>query len=243
MSLNKPDAQKPDFGLSIILLAYNEEKNLIAAVDTCLDYLKGLPGDHELIIIDDGSTDETPEIARSLQKEHPGIRVVTHEVNMGMGAGIRTGIMAATKPFFEAMPADGQIPPSETDKLLHLLPEADFVISRYTAREDGLSRKILSQGFRLAMRLFLGGYVPLQGLYVFPTTVAQDIVRAGRARSHSFLFSFELLQGGVKKGLRYGTAYIQCTPRLVGKSKVANVRTIVKILQELMEGRRDRGRV
>lgn len=223
--------------LSIILLAYNEADNLAGAVQKVLAYLDKLPGDHELIIVDDGSTDDTADIARSLAENRPNVRLLRHATNRGMGAGMRTGIMEARKPYFEAMAADGQVDPSETGKLLAKLLSNDFVISRYTARDDGASRTALSWGFRKAVKCFLGGCVPLEGLYIFPTAPAQSIIREGGARSDTFLFSFELLQKAVSRGMRYETVSIDCRPRTAGASKVANVRRIARIVRELWQTR------
>ena len=219
--------------LSLVLLAYNEQDLLPETARACLRYLEKSPDVGELIIVDDGSTDGTGSLADALAQKHPAVRVVHHRQNRGMGAGMKSGILAAEMKYFVSLPADGQISPAEIDKLWPLLENYDFVTSIYRKRNDGLDRTILSGGLRLLLRAGLSVRVPLEGLYVFPTPAAQEWIKQSLVYSNTFLFSFELLQHAADQGLDYAVATIECRPRTSGRSKVANVRRIMRILREM----------
>jgi hypothetical protein len=226
--------------LSVVLLAYNEASHLARSADQCLQYLDTFAGDGELIIVDDGSTDDSGRIAAGLAQRHEAVRMMRHPHNRGMGAGMKTGIREARLDYFVSLPADGQIAPSEIDKLWRAMDRHDFVTSIYRSRRDGVSRKVLSGGLRLLLRVGLGVRVPLEGLYLFPTAPAQRWLAQGAFYSDTFLFSFELLQRAVAAGLSYGVATIDCRPRAGGRSKVANAAKIVRILQEMAKVRAGR---
>ena len=107
--------------VSVVVPAYNEEATIrdvlekVVAVD-----LSGLSraARLEVIVVDDGSSDRTREIVRALADEHAAIRLVEHEVNRGKGAGIRTGLAAATGEIILVQDADLEYDPNDYPALL-----------------------------------------------------------------------------------------------------------------------------
>jgi dolichol-phosphate mannosyltransferase len=130
------------YTLTLVVPCYNEEQTLTH----CIERVLALRSDQlklEIIIVDDCSKDKSLEVARALEKEHPEIRVLHHEVNQGKGAALRTGFVHATGDFVGIQDADLEYEPLEYRKLLEplLRNEADVVFgSRYL--KPG-SRKIL----------------------------------------------------------------------------------------------------
>lgn len=109
-----------DLDVSVIIAAYEEEKNLPAVLD---GVKKTLPDLRQLIVVDDGSKDSTARVA----EEH-GAQVIRHETNRGKGAALRTGMAAAKGDIIIFLDADGQDPPSEIPLLLEPFEAgADFV--------------------------------------------------------------------------------------------------------------------
>ena len=111
-----PDAA-PAPRISIVIPAYNEQ----GIIGPVLDQLRGRY--HEIIVVDDGSTDGTPEEA-----EAHGARVVRHPYNIGNGAAIKSGVRAATGEIIVLMDGDGQHPPADVPRLLSHLGAFDMVV-------------------------------------------------------------------------------------------------------------------
>jgi len=92
----------------------------------------------EIILVDDGSTDETAKVARQLEAQHERIRFIAHEKNQGKGAALRTGFQAATLPYLIVQDADLEYDPAEFVKVISPLAQdrADVVYgSRYLKKD------------------------------------------------------------------------------------------------------------
>ncbi len=91
-------------------MAYNEQQGLPVTVAEVLEVLEGYT--FEVLIVDDGITDQTETIARQLESSHPEVRHVPHPVNLGLGGVYRTGFAQAGGEWLTFLPADGELPPS-----------------------------------------------------------------------------------------------------------------------------------
>lgn len=105
--------------LSVLIPVYNEE----ASVAEVVRRVASVPVDKEIIVVDDCSTDRTPEILAGLQGEIPGLRVIRHPVNRGKGAGIRTAMEAASGDCLIIQDADLEYDPMEIPRLLQPIIE------------------------------------------------------------------------------------------------------------------------
>ncbi len=133
--------------LSIIVLAYNEETSLRDVVLSLLPVLKILVDKYEILIIDDGSKDNTGKIADNLAKKYEGIRVIHHKKNKGYGAGQKTGFRNAKYELVMAIPSDKQFDVGDIKKYLAMITSFDVVVGVRTKRKDSLARRIMSTGF------------------------------------------------------------------------------------------------
>ncbi len=124
--------------LSIVIPAYNEEDGIKEISERVLDVSEELRsvgvGSLELIVVDDGSRDRTPEIARSI----PGVKVISHETNKGYGAALKTGFAAAQGELIGFLDADGTYPPEYFPALCEIAQNGvDLVIgSRMSGAES-----------------------------------------------------------------------------------------------------------
>lgn len=135
--------------LSVVIPAHNEAGNigpLLSEIDTALSYLN----DYEVIVIDDGSDDNTlKELYRALS-DYPRLRVLRHEQRSGKAAGLVTGINAAQAPWVVTLDGDGQDDPSEIPKLLAgrdaaLSPKVKLVSAVRMNRNDGKAKSFASK--------------------------------------------------------------------------------------------------
>lgn len=217
--------------ISLIFLMFNEETNIASVLQDAISYCKSALHDWELLVIDDGSTDRSAEIVKAIQKDTPQIRLIQHQKNQGMGAGMTTGVQNAEKKYFIFFPADGQVAPVELNKMIPLLQKTEIVLTTYTNNRT-FSRRITSQTLRIFMKLLVGIDFKLQGLYLFPTQLAVSLLP--KIKSKTFFFSFELIHRAVGKGALFSNTELICLPRISGKSKIFNVQRIKKVAFEVI---------
>lgn len=217
--------------LTLVYLMFNEEQNIGPVLDDGVAWLDAHVDDWQIVVVDDGSSDGSADVVRARADAEPRIELVQHGRNRGMGAGMRTGINHASKDHFVIFPADGQLEPVELEKLMPLLDRADIITSVYPHRHSTMVRLVMSRVFRGLLALAAGIRFELEGLYVYPTAVARELVP--KIECETFFFSFELIQRGVERGLTIEQTVINVKPRLSGESKVANAKRIQRIFGEV----------
>ncbi len=109
----------------------------------------------EVLIIDDGSTDDTTEIAQRLSSENANVRVLRHTINKGYGEALKTGMKAAQYSWVFYSDGDLQFNLSEITLLVSEAANADVVVGYRIDRADPLYRQLNAAIYRLALRLFM----------------------------------------------------------------------------------------
>jgi len=130
--------------ISVILPTYNEEKAVASVIDQITAVMNEKGYDFEIIVVDDGSTDRTPEIAKE-----KNVRLLRHDINKGVGAARKTGILNAKGKIIVMLDADGTYPVKSIPGLLQYIPEFDQVIGLRTSEQGSL--RILRQPVKWAM--------------------------------------------------------------------------------------------
>lgn len=223
-------SEAPD--LAIIVFAYNEAKNIPTVLAELRAWLDTHEPGAEIVFVDDGSTDDSyAAAARALEGTPHQLR--QHRKNRGIGAGIKTGVVASRARYMTFMPADGQIAPEAIGTLRaeSLRSGADVVFSVYDHRDDGIKRKVLSWGVRSLIFAVHGVRMQSDGPYLF----RRDVFDVDRLVPDSFFLNFEFpIRASVRK-LRTSTVTIACRPRQTGVSKSSGLRTIKVIARDLLE--------
>ncbi len=130
--------------LTIVMPCFNEEASLRTFLPSVLDFAG--KNSWKVIVINDGSTDSSKLILSELDREYSNIEVITHNVNKGYGAALKSGITNSMTEFTATMDADGQHFPDDIEKLLAIRNErnADMVIgSRKEAKAGGTYRSFV----------------------------------------------------------------------------------------------------
>jgi phosphoglycolate phosphatase-like HAD superfamily hydrolase len=216
--------------LSMVLLAWNEEASIAAAVRDCRRVGRLWLSGYEIIVVDDGSRDSTA--ARAEAASEGDVRIVRHARNLGMGAGLRSGYGAARCDYIAFLPADRQVRPQS---LLAFLPWATpetTVISTYVTPPSGESRRLISLVFSFLVRGLGGMRVHYAGSYMFHLRWL-EIIDLHTVRSETFVFSFELLEKMRQAGSRFASVTIRPFVREVGRSREVALRRIVRVFGEI----------
>ncbi|MFA6295443.1 MAG: dolichyl-phosphate beta-glucosyltransferase [Candidatus Paceibacterota bacterium] len=171
--------------LSLIIPAYNEEKRLSKTLISVNDYLSHQSYDYEIIVIDDGSKDETVQLVSSLEKEIPYLKLlIQNDMNRGKGYAVRAGMLSAVGNYRLFMDADGSTSIDQIEKLRPFFLEGyDVVIS--SRRVSGAVIKAEQPWYRLFLgwifRTIVEFIVPLgvkdsqNGFKMFSNKAAMDI--------------------------------------------------------------------
>lgn len=139
--------------ISVVLLVHNAEAHLEEVVGSWVGFLNGLNREYEVVLVDDGSTDRTAELAEPLVQRNPRVRLLRHETHRGEGAALRTGVAAAQLPLLACAPCDRRYRPDELRRLLGEIDRA-HVVSGYRVWQPvpGWARG-LGQAYRAAARI------------------------------------------------------------------------------------------
>lgn len=221
----------PVMDWSLIVFAYNEEATLEKVVNQCKDFIKQ-SGSHdaEVIIVDDGSTDGTPDICRQLGKNANGIRVIRHEKNLGIGAALRSGYDAASKTYVCAIPADGQF---DVRELLQIPAfESSVFYSFYRVEKTGYNnfRKLLTKANQFLNAIILK--VAIKDVNWIKVFRRDQLLKAGISLSSS-LIETEICYKLIKSGIRLEELPSVYLPRRAGLPKGGSTKTMMQALREL----------
>jgi glycosyltransferase involved in cell wall biosynthesis len=144
--------------LSYFFPAHNEEANLQGLVEEALESLPALAEAFEIVIVDDGSRDDTGRLADELAAAHPQVRAVHHPTNRGYGAALRSGFAAARYANIAFTDGDRQFRVADLGRLIDRLGggDVDAVVGYRIRRADPLVRTVYARLYRLANRIFFG---------------------------------------------------------------------------------------
>ncbi len=143
--------------ISVVLPVFNEEHTVAEVIKRTRNVLQARGEPFEIIVVDDGSTDRTPEILRALTSGDPSLRVLTFSRNFGQAAALSCGLFAARGERVLTLDADLQNPPEEIPKLLAALtPEVDMVSALRAARPEPWWRFLGSRVVHWIARLLVG---------------------------------------------------------------------------------------
>lgn len=222
--------------LSVVLPALNEAEILEVTVESVMNALDPSGIAYEILIIDDGSTDDTFAVASKLHARHPTrVRCIRHDTNRGYGAALRTGMREAKGKYISFLDADNQFDPRDFPRLLELMKENDMVTGIRTHRSDNVFRMALSQSYNTYARAVLG--VPFQDINCAFKIMERRILEQISLESDHYCFSAELLAKAKHAGFRIAETPVRHSLRQTGKSKV-DLSHIMKTFYELLHIRR-----
>jgi glycosyltransferase involved in cell wall biosynthesis len=149
-------ADKPA-GLSVFFPAYNDSGTIASMVIRAVQAASELTPDYEVIVVNDGSRDATPDIIDELARTYPRVRVIHHPKNRGYGGALQTGFRSATKELIFYTDGDAQYDPAELAALWEqMTPQTDLVNGYKISRSDPMHRIIIGRIYHHVVSLMFG---------------------------------------------------------------------------------------
>lgn len=221
--------------LSVFFPIYNEEKNILVTVEKAIKVLKTLGlKEYEIILVDDGSKDKSPEIIDNLAKKYDFIKAI-HQPNGGYGCALRAGFANAKYDWIVYMDIDGQFDFSEVTKFLEKANEADVIYAYKIKRSDPFFRTLAAAGWALSLFLILGLRVKDvdTGFKMVNKKVLEKISPLESARGG--MINAELVMKAKKAGFKFAQVSVNHYPRLFGKPSGVTLEVIIQSYLDLFK--------
>lgn len=221
----QPATRKP--GLSVFFPAYNDSGTIASLVITALQAARRLTPDFEIIIVNDGSADATPQIADELARTYPEVRVVHHEGNRGYGGALQSGFAAATRDLVFYTDGDAQYDPSEMAVLWERFDDnVDLVNGYKISRSDPLHRIIIGRIYHHTVKLLFG--LKVRDVDCDFRLLRRSIFDQVTLEKSSGVICLEMMKKIQDAGFRIAEVPVHHYHRAHGRSQFFNVRRLVK---------------
>ena len=231
----------PSMDVSAVLPAYNEQANLEQSVGRTAEALTVQARSFEIIVVDDGSRDDSPAVLERLKAAHPNLRVIRHPVNRGYGAAVRSGFDAARLPWVFLMDADNQFDPAEVGLLLEREAEADIVAGYRRQRRDPVLRRLNAWAFFTLVRLLFGRLA--RDVNCAFKLIRRDLLAGMALHSEGALINTEVLVLARQLHARVVEVPVHHYPRRSGKQTGASPRVVLRAFAELFAFRAEMRKV
>ncbi len=235
----------PFVDLSIVVPAYNEEQRLPPTLDKLHAFLQTQPLRYEIVVVDDGSKDNTIGVTEAAMATIPNLRLVRQMPNRGKGAAVRRGMLEARGQIRVMCDADGSMPPSELPKLLAPIIQCKAEIAIGSRYVEGAKTDVKQPFYRvwwsrLCNRVIQKSLVPgvrdtQCGFKAFTAEAARDLFRY--ARIDGWAFDLEILALARRRG--FGIAEVGVEWKDDGRSRVNPLKDMWKVIREALTIRRN----
>lgn len=224
----RPAAEKPEF--SLVIPCFNEEAAIRLTVDQLSKELSGAPN-YEIVVVDDGSFDDTPRILDELARENPELTVVYHSRNRGYGAALKTGIRRAKSELIVITDADGTYPNSRIPDLVAEAADNDMVVGARIGENVEYSkiRKVPKTALTVFCSWVAGQSIPdiNSGLRVFRKSIVEKFINI---LPDGFSFTTTITLAMLTN--YYSVKYVPVDySKRLGKSKIRPIHDTLKFFQ------------
>lgn len=217
--------------LSIFFPFWNEERNIEAVVTKAIPVADRIAKKWEILMIDDGSSDKTLEIAKRLEAENKNLKVISLHPNRGYGAALRAGFENAKYKNIVFTDGDLQFDFEEVTKFVEQIDEADIVIGFRQHRQDNVMRHLLMVLLKIWDFLFFRFYYRDIdcGFKMFQKEAIEQIMPL---RSEGAMITTEILAKAKAKKLKVLQVGVTHYPRKFGDQSGGNLSVIIRAMLE-----------
>ena len=220
--------------ISIIVPAFNEEKNVIGTFEAIKNSLINIPDQFEIIFVDDCSTDKTNDILTYLAKKNTYIKIVNNKENMGFANAFFEGTKIAKGKYVQLIPGDNCFESHELKKIIdELSNNYDWILADTKDLNNSrtFKRELFSRFFVWTVNiLFLKNFRYYNGIHVIKREIFNELT----LKSRSPLFLCEIFLKTLKKTQNYKIVRAYFVERTEGETKIFNLKTILQTITELI---------
>ncbi len=221
--------------VSLVIPMFNEELNIEHAIATASQALEAYSDDHEIIIVDDASTDSSPGIVAALASADSRLRVIRHPENRKLGGSLKSGFAAAQKDLIFYMDADLPFDPDALGQAMRAmaLTGADVIAGyRLDRTIEGLRRTIYSYAYNALIGVLFGW--PHRDINFSFKLMKREVLESIELKSEGSLIDAELIVKAKNHGFVIQQIGLDYFPRVLGQSSLSSPAVIVKIFRELI---------
>jgi glycosyltransferase involved in cell wall biosynthesis len=222
-------------GLSVFFPAYNDAGTIASLVITAVKVAATLTDDYEVIVINDGSKDDTAKILDELARIYPQhVRIVHHEVNRGYGGALRSGFATASKDFVFYTDGDAQYDPAEMTELWSEMRDGvDWVNGWKISRSDPLHRIIIGRVYHHMVKLLFG--LKVRDVDCDFRLMRRSIFDVVHLEKDSGVICLEMMKKFQDAGFRVAQHPVHHYHRAYGKSQFFNFPRIYRTAIDVMK--------
>lgn len=218
--------------ISVFFPAYNDAGTIASMVALSDRTLRRLTDDYEIIVVNDGSADNTAQVLSELEPLYPHLRVVHHPTNLGYGTALRTGFATATKDLIFYTDGDAQYDVRELEPLLaRMTDDVDIVNGYKISRSDPLHRIIIGNIYCWIVKLTFG--IRIKDVDCDFRVVRRSAYNRVRLYSASGTICVEMIKSFQDAGLRFAECPVHHYHRIYGQSQFFNFKRLFKTLLDL----------
>ena len=228
----KPASAGADRSLSIIIPAYNECENIIETLENISAALGPLPIRHEILVIDDGSTDSTAALVTSNLHRFTTVKLLKNERNMGFGWSYRRGVDAAALNHIVMVHGDNAWGRETLREFFQHVGEADVIVgyTRDMWKSRTWTRTLISKGYTVVVNLITRRRLAYyNGLQIHQAAILKRL----RIRSSGYGFQSEVLVKALRRTKTFVEVPMDLIEREKGESKAFRLKNVVDVLRTL----------
>ena len=223
MVLSNASPVKP--AVSVVVLAYNEAKNLPNTIATIQKTIGDKFPAYEIIIVNDGSRDETGTVAENLAVQDARLKVVHNNPNRGCGYTFFHGVSAASGDYVWLIPGDGEITASAMEAIAGQIGKADMIIP-YAINSNirPMGRRVVSWGYTTFINIIFLKWIHY---YNGPVAIRTELVKSvPPVFSRGFAFSATILLRLMRQKRSYVQVGFMLQPRAFGQPSIGSLKNI-----------------
>lgn len=224
---------KENYSISIVMPALNEEKNIENAIKDSLAATIKMKIDGEIIVVNDGSDDNTELIIKKLMECNNNVKLINHKKPKGIGYSFFDGVRHATKDIVVMFPGDNENDPENAMSFLGLMDEVDIIVPFiHNVEVRKKLRRILSSIYRFIINMTFGINLNYTNGTVFYRRCLLENIQL---QSYGFFYQAELLIKLIRKGYLFAEVPNLLSTRNVGKSKATTMKSLVKVISSYLK--------
>lgn len=219
--------------VSAFFPCYDDAPTIGGLVERVDAVLAELGIEHEVIVVDDGSTDGSVALLERMRSDLPRLRIVVHGENRGYGAALRSGFAASTREWVFYTDGDGQYDPAEVRALVERAgADVDVVQGYKTSRSDPWPRRVVGRAYHHAVRLLFG--LPVRDTDCDFRLIRRSLLERVPLRHSSGVICVEMLRRFRDAGARFAEVPVHHYPRLHGRSRFFRPGRVARSLADVV---------